>query len=105
MDKDQILQMSRKENEGKPDEREQRIEDQSFVYARMSGMLVCVVVALVSEFVIVNPDVRHAAWLVFFAMETTSDLYLYRQSQKSSKLVWAIISALCVVGNTVLLFL
>ena len=104
MDKEQILQMSRKENEGKQDEREQHLEDRSFAYARMVGMLVCVALVLVSEFVIINPDVSHAAWLVFFAMEATSDLYLYRQNHKTSKLVWAILSALCVIGNIFLLF-
>ena len=104
MDKDQILQMSRKENEGKQDEREQRLEDQAYLYARIVGMLVCVALALISDYVILNPDVRHTAWLVFCAMETTSNLYLYRQNHKTSKLVWAILSALCVIGNIFLLF-
>ena len=97
MDKDTILKLSRAENEGKQDEREQSIENKAGVVGRWAGLCVCLLLVLISEYLLHNRDTGRAAWIVFFAMEGCSNLYLYLQNRKTSALVWSVVKLACAV--------
>ena len=106
MDKETILKMSRAENQGKQDEREQSIAEKASSLGKNVGLAICVLLALLSDFFLHNREVGLVAWIVFFAMEGCSDLFLYRHNKKRSKLIWGIIEIVCaVIDLTVLVIL
>ena len=98
MDKETILRMSREENEGKPDEREQSVEEKAAQIGKAVGIAVCLLLVFVAEWMLNNGDLARGAWLVFFAMEGSSDLYKYLNTKKTSQLVWAVLSLLSAVS-------
>ena len=49
MDRDKILQMSRKENEGKEGEWEQSVEYRAGRAARIVGLIVCILLMLLDD--------------------------------------------------------
>ncbi len=103
MKKDEILEMSRKENEGKPDER----EIAAFGIASRVGMLVggilCVVLILLSEFLFKIPEIGLVAWLVYFAMQGSHYIALYTQLKGREQLVYGIISLIAAVAFAIAL--
>ncbi|MBR2890116.1 MAG: hypothetical protein IKC09_07565 [Oscillospiraceae bacterium] len=105
MDKETILQMSRAENQGKQDEREQSIEEKAYGFGRTVGLFACVLLVLISEYVLGNRDIGRGAWIIFFTMEGCSNLYLYSQHKKPSKLTWGILQLFCAVTYLVILFI
>lgn len=105
MDKEKILQMSRKENEGQQDEWEQSIEFKSARLSKAVGLTVCVLLALFCDFLLLNRLISLVGWIVFFAMEGSSNLYLYWHNKKSSKLIWGILEIVCAVVDVILLVL
>lgn len=98
MDKDQILQMSRNENEGQPDEWEQSIEKQAAHVGKAVGLAICLLLVFLAECVLHNRDVGRAAWIVFFSMEGSSYLCKYRKTKKRSHLFWAVLELFCAVS-------
>lgn len=105
MDKDQILQMSRKENEGQPDEWEQSVDSKAAGISKIVGLITCLLLVFVAAPLLENPQLGQGAWLVFFAMEGSSDLYQYLKTKKRSKLIWAILELFCVAGYLGILWL
>jgi hypothetical protein len=97
MDKDQILQMSRDENKGQPDEREQSIEKQAANIAKAVGIAVCLLLVLLAECVLHNRDIGRTAWIVFFAMEGSSNCCKFIKTKKRSYLFWAVLELICAV--------
>ena len=105
MDKETILQMSRKENEGQQDEWEQAIEANASTISSIVGLFICLFLVFVAAPLLDNHQLAQGAWLVFFAMQGSSDLYKYLKTRKISKLIWAIMKLFCSVGYLVLLYL
>ena len=105
MDKDHILQMSRNENEGQPDEWEQSIEKQAAQIGKAVGIAICLLLVLLAEWVLDNRDIAQGAWTVYFSMEGCSDLYKYLKTKKRSKLFWAVLELFCAAGYVVLVIL
>ena len=105
MDKDQILQMSRHENEGQPDEWEQSIDERAAVIGKTVGLIACVLVVLLAEYALHNRDLGRGAWVVYFAMEGSSDLYKYLKTKKRAKLIWASLELFCAVTYLILMIL
>ena len=103
MDKDKILQMSREENEGKPDELEQSVEAQADQLGKIVGLAVCLLLVFLAEYVLHNRDIGRAAWIVFFAMTGSSDLYKYCKTKK--RLFWAVLELFCAVTYVVFMIL
>ena len=97
MDKDQILQMSRNENKGQPDEWEQSIEEQASRLGKAVGLVICLLLVFLAEYVLQNRDIGRGAWIVFFAMEGSSNLFKYLKTKKRSHLFWAILELFCAV--------
>ena len=91
MDKDEILLKSRQENEGKPDE----LEIAAFGSASRVGMyiggLICIVLVLVSRWILGRGDIALAGWMIYMAMQGGSNLVLYKHLKRSEKLVSGIV--------------
>lgn len=106
MDKETILKMSRSENEGQQDEREQSIEKKAWAMGRCVGLIMCLFLVLLSEYLLHNRNIGRAAWIVFFAMEGVSNFYLYLQNKKFSALIWSITELACsIIYLTILIIL
>lgn len=105
MDKDKILQMSRKENEGQPDEWELSVEEKAAQIGKAVGIAVCLLLVFVAEWMLNNGDLARGAWLVFFAMEGSSDLYKYLNTKKTSQLVWAVLKLFCAAAYVLIIYL
>lgn len=105
MDKDKVLSLSRKEHEGKVDEWENHIMNKASSIARYVGLTVCVLLALADDLLFHTRVVGMVSWIVFFAMEGSMDLVLYRHNRKNSKLITAVVMILCAVLDIVALYL
>lgn len=92
MKKDEILEMSRKENEGRHDERELA----AFGVAARVGMLVggilCAVLVLLAEFLFHIKEIGMVAWLVYFAMHGSHYITLYTKLKVKKQLIYGIIT-------------
>ena len=98
MNKEEILMKSRKENEGKPDE----LEIAAFGKAARVGMLtggsICIVLILVSRWILNRPEIALAGWTIFCSMQAGSNIVMYKHLKTSEKLVSAIINTVFAVG-------
>lgn len=104
MDKDSVLNLSRKENEKKPGEWETSILNKAHNIGRISGLIATVFLVLADEFLLHTRIVSIAAWIIFFAIDGSTELVLYLHFRKKRKLIWAIIAFICVIMDTISLF-
>ena len=91
MNRDDILKMSRQENEGRYDEREMLALGKASKVGMAVGALLCVALVLLSEFVFDCPEVGLVGWMVYFSMEGSSKIVQYKELKKRGELVWGII--------------
>ena len=103
MDKETVLRMSRQENEGIPDEREQSIEERADQIGKAVGVAICLLLVFLAEYVLQNRDIGRAAWIVFFSMTGSSDLYRYLKTKK--RLIWAVLELFCAVAYVLILII
>ena len=101
MKKEDILKKSQEENKGKPDEREMAAFGNASRVGMLVGALVCVALVLVSEFVLNKPELALAGWMVYFAMQGSSNLVLYKCLNARSKLVYGIFEIIFAVAFAV----
>ena len=91
MNREEILAKSRQENEGKPDE----LEVMAFGKATRTGMyvggVICIILVIVSRWVIDRPELALASWMIYMAMQGASNIVLYKHLKSREKLVSAII--------------
>lgn len=91
MKKDEILKMSREENEGRYDEREMA----AFGAAARIGMLVggflCAILVVLSEFVFNKHEIGLAAWLVYFSMQGSNYIALFVKLKAKRQLIYGMI--------------
>ena len=97
MNKEDVLALSRKENEGKCDERENAILNQSSKLSSAIGGLVCVLLAFIVDIVFDKPEISLCAWLVYFAMSCTKHWTLYAGMKKRSDLIYGIIDSVILI--------
>ena len=91
MEKEIVLELSRKENEGRHDEREMNAYGNASKVGMLVGGVLCVVLVLLSEFLFKIPEIGLAAWLVYFAMQGSHSISLYMQLKKRSRLIYGIV--------------
>ena len=91
MNKEDILKMSQQENKGKHDERELAAFGKASRIGMFVGAMVCVALILVSEFILNMPELALAGWMVYFAMQGSSNMVLYKHLQARSKLIYGIV--------------
>ncbi len=91
MNKDEILRMSQQENKGKLDERELAVFGEASRVGMLVGALLCVALILISEFVFNMPELALVGWMVYFAMQGSSNIVLFRYLKTRSKLIYGIV--------------
>ena len=103
MNKDEILNMSRKENEGKESEWERSVANKASRAGRATGIVFCVILVLLDDILLNTRIVGLASWIVFFSMEAASNLLLYRNYRKKSSLFLSVIDIFCVIADLTML--
>ncbi len=97
MNREEILAKSRQENKGKPDE----LEVMAFGKATRTGMYVggaiCIILVIVSRWVIDRPELALASWMIYMAMQGASNIVLYKHLRSQEKLISAIICTVLAV--------
>ncbi len=98
MDKEEILKMSREENEGRQDEYETAAASTAAKAGMLAGGLVCVALAFIGKFILKLPAISFAGWMVYFAMYAASNFVLFRKLGNRRNLFWGIVTAAASVG-------
>jgi nitrate reductase gamma subunit len=105
MNKEDILAMSRKEHEGKADEREAQILADANKVGFNIGVLTAIGILIISR-IMHLPLLGLAAWSVFFPMAGGYRLYLFIRTKEKHQLVRALIGLIfglaCLIGMIVL---
>ena len=97
MNKEDVLKLSQQENKGKLDERELAAFGQASRVGMFVGALLCVVLILVSEFVLDKPEFSFVGWLVYFGMRGSSNIVMFKYLKIRSKLIYGIIEIVCAI--------
>ncbi len=98
MNKEEILKMSQQENKGKLDERELAAFGKASRVGMLVGALLCVALILVSEFVLNMPELALVGWMVYFAMQGSSNIVLFKCLKTRSKLIYGIVGIVFAVA-------
>ncbi|MBQ9743047.1 MAG: hypothetical protein IJV88_05180 [Ruminococcus sp.] len=101
MNKDEILRRSQQENKGKLDERERDVFGKASRVGMLVGALLCVALVLVSEFLLDVPELGLAGWMVYFAMQGSSNIVLFLNLKNRSKLIYGIVEIIFSVAFAV----
>ena len=103
MNKDEILKMSRSENEGRHDERELRAFGSASRVGMATGALLCTLLPFAGELLLNSPIIGLAGWLVYFGMYGVSNLVLFKELKDRRRLIWGIAELIAAVLFAVLL--
>ncbi len=103
MDKEDVLKLSREENEGRRDEREMAVASAASKVGMMVGGLACVVLVFIGRFILNIPEISLAGWVVYFSMYGGSNLFLFKELGKRENLIWGVVISLVAVGFAVAL--
>ena len=105
MNKEEILAKSRKENEGKSDERELQIFANASKIGMAVGGIISVIIVIFSR-IVDQPLLGLCAWAVYFGMFGRRHLYNFLKSKEKIRLVQALIGIsfglACFIGMIVL---
>lgn len=104
MNKDEILKMSRDENEGRRDEREMAAYGSASRAGMLVGAIICAVLVFASGLLFHIPEIGLVGWLVYSAMQGSGSIVLFKKLKTRRNLIWGIIEiALAVAFATVLI--
>lgn len=105
MNKDEILKRSRQENEGKHDECEIAAYGTASRVGMLVGAFVCVALILTSNFIFHIPEIGLVGWLVYFAMQGSSNIVLFNKLKNRKHLIWGIVEIVfaCVFAVTIVI--
>lgn len=92
MNKEEILELSRKENEGKYDEREILAYGNAGRNGMAVGGILCAILVFLSEMLFNAPEIGLASWMVYFAMFGTNRVTLYVNLKERKHLLAGIIT-------------
>lgn len=91
MNKDEVLEKSRQENKGKHDECEIAAYGTASRVGMLVGALACIVLILASEFIFHIPEIGLVGWLVYFSMQGSSNIVLFKKLGGRKELIWGIV--------------
>lgn len=91
MNKEDILAKSRQKNKGKPDELEVAAFGKASRIGMYVGGVICLVLVLVSRWLLDRADIALAGWMIYMAMQGASNIVLYKHLKRQEKLISAII--------------
>ena len=57
----------------------------------LAGALLCVALVLVGELVLEEPIISLTAWMVYFTMQGSSNIVLYKHLKNRAKLIYGIV--------------
>lgn len=103
MNKDEILKMSREENEGRHDEREMLVYGTASRVGMLVGAIICAVLVFASELLFHVPEIGLVGWLVYFSMQGSGNVMLYKELKKRRNLIWGIIEIVFAVVFAIVL--
>jgi hypothetical protein len=69
------------------------------------GAILCVALVLASKLVLHSPEVGLVGWLVYFAMQGSGNVVLYRQLWDRQHLIWGVVELLFAAAFAACLFL
>ena len=98
MNKDEVLKMSREENEGRHDEREIIAFGTASRAGMLVGALVCVLLVFASELLFHIPEIGLVGWLVYFAMQGSGSIVLYKKLKNRRNLIWGIVEIIFAIA-------
>ena len=101
MNKEQILKMSQKENSGKLDEREIIALDKASRVGMVVGAFICIALVLVSRYILNTPELAFAGFMLYFALQGSSNLALYKSLKSKTKLIYGIVEIIFSVAFAV----
>ena len=90
MNKDEILKMSREENEGRHDEREMIAYGTASRVGMLVGAMVCAILAFGSGLLFHVPEIGLVSWLVYFSMQGSGNIVLFKKLDNRRNLFWGI---------------
>lgn len=102
MDKNEILEKSRKENDHKPDERELFVNGKASAVGTSVGILLCALVILLEALLTENYVATPAAWTVYWGIFAAIHTYKFAKLKQKHELVWGILG--CVLSVLFLVF-
>lgn len=105
MNRDEVLRKSRAENEGRHDEREMLAFGTASRVGMLVGAFICVALVLASEFLFHIPEIGIVGWLVYFGMQGSSNIVLYRNLQNRMNLCWGLIEIAVAIAFAVVLLI
>lgn len=103
MNKDEVLKMSCEENEGRHDEREIIAFGTASRVGMLVGAIICVALVFASKLLFHVPEIGLVGWLVYFAMQGSSNIVLYKDLKNRRNLIWGIIEIAFAVAFAVVL--
>ena len=104
MDKEQILKLSRQENEKKYDEYEVSAIDYSYKISRIIGGILCALLAWVGAFLYEARELSMGVCSVYFSMAASSNIIRFIKLKRKQDLIWGIIESLVTIASLVLVF-
>lgn len=91
MTKDEILKRSREENNGRADEREIRAYGTASRVGILAGAVVCILLVFAGELLLHMPEIGFVGWIVYFAMQGSGSIALYRDLKSPRNLFWGLV--------------
>ena len=104
MKKEEILELSRRENEGGHDEMELAAFGTAAKAGMMCGGIVCMLLVLLSEFLFHVEEIAIVGWLVYFAMHCSNSTVMYVKLKTKAMLARAIATFIATIAFTLTLF-
>ena len=98
MEKDEILELSRKENDGTHDEMALAAFGAAAKAGMLCGAIVCMVLVLLSEFLFHVKEIAIVGWLVYFSMYSTCYTVLYSKLKQKAMLARAIVTLIAALA-------
>ena len=103
MNREEILAMSRKENEGKQDERELAAIGAASKVGMLAGGLLCIVLVILSAVLFKTRAIGVVAWTVYFAMQGAHRITMFTKLKDRWQLVSGMIATFFAVAFLVVL--
>ncbi|MEE0264074.1 MAG: DUF6442 family protein [Acutalibacteraceae bacterium] len=101
MNKEEILKLSQQENQGKPDELELNAIGKASRAGMVVGGILCVILVLVSRWVLNRPELALAGWMIYFAMQASNKIAMYVQLKNRTSLFCGIMYVIATIGFAV----
>ena len=105
MEKETILNLSRKENKNKYDEYEMTIVNFSYRTSHLVGGIVCALISFITIFLPNSTGITMAVCAVYFSMCATNSIVKFRKMKKKHDGFWSITDSLIALAAYIIFFI